>query len=88
MIANAPAFVELLSFAKLSGGGKPERDHCDKASERLETRLLIFVDREEFVQLRNFEHLKDIRMDVAQDQAAGGRLELFVEGDELAQRGT
>src|SRR5262245_25608348 len=69
------------SLGKRRGPGAP------RASERLKGGLLFLHDLEEAVQLGDLEHLVDLRVDVAQDQLAAGRLQLLVEGDELAECG-
>src|SRR3954462_11243148 len=55
-------------------------------SERLQGALLVLVDHEQLVELGDLEHFVDLRVDVAEDELAAGRLELAVERDELAQR--
>src|SRR5689334_11657160 len=54
--------------------------------ERLQGGLLFLLDVEELVQFRDLEDLVDLRVDVAQDQPAAGRLQFLVERDQLPQR--
>ena len=47
-------------------------------SERLQGGLLFLLNVEELVELGDLEDLVDLRVDVAQDQPAAGRLQLLV----------
>ncbi len=50
--------------------------------------MLILVDLEELVELGDLKHFVDLRVNIAEDQPPPRRLELLVQRDELAQRGT
>src|SRR5205085_11294952 len=58
-----------------------------QSAECLQGLLFLFLDVEELVQARDLEDLVDLRIDIAEDQAALGGLHLLVQRDQLAERG-
>src|SRR5438067_7317414 len=68
--------------------GTNERGHeRTRSSEGLQGSLLFLLDVEELVELGDLEHFVNLGMDVAQDQASLGGLQLLVERDQLPQGG-
>ena len=56
--------------------------------ELLQGFLFVAANDKELVQFGNFEDFADLRIDITQDEPAAGGLDLFVQGDELAQSRT
>src|SRR5690349_6345887 len=78
------------SRARCKGIRASINDEAETARGRLKSlkRLLLFAaNYEQLVQLGNREHFEDLRVDVAQNQLAAGRLDLLVQRDKHAQYG-
>src|SRR5689334_23074290 len=65
--------------------GRKNRANAELKS--LQRGLLLLLNVEELIELGDLEHFVDVRVDVAQDELAARRLDLLVQGDELAERG-
>jgi hypothetical protein len=62
-------------------------DLGNSISKRLQRRLLIFQDVEQFIQLCDFKHFINVVGDVAHNQFTAARLNFLVQGYEFTQSG-